>query len=45
LKLKLSIDKLGMLTWYVDGSHNVNWDCKGYGGAVFTMGKGATSSI
>ncbi len=33
-----------MLKWYVDGSHNVHWDCKGHGGAVFTLGKGATSS-
>jgi hypothetical protein len=27
LKLKLSVDDLGLLKWYVDGSHNVNWDC------------------
>jgi hypothetical protein len=33
-----------MLKWYVDGSHNVHWDCKGHGGAVFKMGKGATTS-
>jgi hypothetical protein len=44
LKLKLSIDNLGMLKWYVDGSHDVHWDCKGHKGVVFTMGKGATSS-
>ena len=44
LKLKLSVDNLGMLKWYVDGSHNVHWDCKGHGGAVFQMGKGATTN-
>ncbi len=44
LNLKSGIDNLGMLKWYVDGSHNVHWDCKGHGGAVFTMGKGAMSS-
>ena len=44
LKLKLSVDSLTMLKWYVDGSHNVHWDCKGHGGAMFTLGKGATSS-
>ncbi len=33
-----------MLKWYVDWSHNVHWDCKGHGGAVFTMGRGATTS-
>ncbi len=26
LKLKLSVDDLGLLKWYVDGSHNVHWD-------------------
>ncbi len=36
LKLKLSVDSLTMLKWYVDGSHNVHWDCKGHGGAMFT---------
>ncbi len=38
LKLKLSINNLGILKWYVDESHNVHWDCKGHGGAVFTGG-------
>ena len=33
LKLKLTMDNLGVLKWYVDGSHNVHWDCKGHGGA------------
>ncbi len=27
LKLKLSVENLGMLKWYVDGSHNVHADC------------------
>jgi hypothetical protein len=27
LKLKLSVDDLGLLKWCVDGSHNVHWDC------------------
>jgi hypothetical protein len=44
LKLNLTVDNLGLLKWYVDGSHNVHWDCKGHGGAMFTMGKRATSS-
>ncbi len=44
LKLTLSIENLGMLKWYVDGSHNVHWDCKGHGGAVFKLGKGTTTS-
>ena len=32
------------MKWHVDGSHNTHWDCKGHGGAMFAMGKGATSS-
>ena len=44
LKLRLTVDNLAVLKWYVDGSHNVHWDCKGYGGAMFLLGQGATSS-
>ncbi len=44
LKLKLSVDNLGILKWYVDGSHNVHWDCKGHRGAVLKLRKGATTS-
>jgi hypothetical protein len=43
LRLNLSVDDLGLLKWYVDASHNVHWDCRGHGGAMFTLGKGATS--
>ena len=44
LKLNLIVVNLGLLKWFVDGLHNVHWDCKGHGGAIITMGKGATSS-
>jgi hypothetical protein len=44
LRLNLSVDDLGLLKWYVDTSHNVHWDCRGHGGAMFTLGKEATSS-
>jgi len=44
LKLSISVENLGILKCYVDGSHDVHWDCKGHGGAMFTMGKGAVSS-
>jgi len=30
LKLRLTVDNLAVLKWYVDGSHNVHWDCKGH---------------
>ncbi len=42
MKLKLSVNILAMLKWYVNWSHNVLADCRGHRGALFTMGKGAT---
>jgi hypothetical protein len=44
LRLKISIEDLEILKWYMDESHNTHWDCAGHGGAMFTMGKGATRS-
>jgi hypothetical protein len=44
LKLTLTVENLGMLKWYVGGAHSVHWDCKGHGGAVFKLDKGATNS-
>jgi hypothetical protein len=44
LKLMLSAEDLGLFKWYVDGLHNVHWDCKGHGGAMFMIGRGSTSS-
>ncbi len=44
LKPNLSIDNLELLKWYLDGSQNIHWDCKGHSGAMFTMVKGATSN-
>jgi hypothetical protein len=43
LKLRLSMDDIELLKWYLDGSHKAHWDCKGHGGVLFKMGKGATS--
>jgi hypothetical protein len=45
LKLKLSVNNLGLLKWYLYGSHNVHWDCRGHGGAMFTLGKGQRIAI
>ncbi len=44
LKLRLSIDNLGLLKWFVDTLHNTHWDCKGHGRAMLTMGRGAAMS-
>ena len=29
LELRQTVKSLGMLKWYVNGSHNANWDCMG----------------
>jgi hypothetical protein len=44
LKLRLSGENVGMLKWYVNRSHNVYPECRGHGGVLFNMGKGATMS-
>jgi hypothetical protein len=44
MKLTININNLAILKWYVDGLHNVHWDCKGHGRAMFTLGEGAISS-
>jgi hypothetical protein len=41
LKLTVNVNKLTVLKWYVDGLHNIHWDCKGHAGA---LGEGAVSS-
>ena len=44
LKLTLTIESMGVIKWFVDGSHNTHWDCKGHGGAMMVMGCGDISS-
>jgi hypothetical protein len=44
MKLTISVNNLGVLKWYVDGLQNLHWDCKGHGGAMFTLGDGAVLS-
>jgi hypothetical protein len=41
LKLKLKADNLGILKWYIDGLHNVHWDCRGHLGGLLRIGQGA----
>jgi hypothetical protein len=44
LKLTISVGNLGILKWYMDGSHSVHWDCKGHAGVMFILGEGAVTS-
>ena len=38
LKLIFTIESMGVIEWFIDGSHNTHWECKGYGGAMMVMG-------
>ena len=40
MKLTISIDHMDIIKWWIDGSHNVHPDCKGYTGAMTSLGKG-----
>ncbi len=44
LKLTISVGNLGILKWYLDGSHNIDWECKGHAGAMLTLGERVVSS-
>ena len=44
LKLTLKIESMGVIKWFIDGSHHTHWDCKGHSGAMMVMGWGAISS-
>ena len=41
LKLTLTIESMGVIKWFVDGSYNTQWDCKVHGGAMMVMVCGA----
>ncbi len=45
LKLKLSVDDLGLLKWYLDGLHSVHWDCQGHKEAMLIFGKGGSKKL
>ena len=45
MRLRLSIDKLGVIHWWVDASYNVHDDCKGQTGAMMSLGRGAPISF
>ena len=35
---------MGVIKWFVDGSHNTHYYCKGHSGAMMVMGCGDISS-
>ena len=44
LHLKLSVDSLSSIKWYIDGSHQIHDDCRGHTGSIMTLGNGAIAS-
>ena len=44
LKLRIQVQDLRVMHWYIDAAHMVHWDCKGQTGAAMTMGRGAILS-
>ena len=44
MKLKLTVENLSIIKWWIDASYNVHWDARGHNGAMMTMGKGAITS-
>ena len=45
MRLRLSVDALGVIHWWVDASYNVHDDCKDQTGAMMSLGKGAPISF
>ena len=44
MKLKLSVENMEMVKWWIDTSYNVHKDCRGQTGAMMSLGKGAVVS-
>jgi hypothetical protein len=45
MKLKLSVDMLSIIQWWVDASYCVHEDCWGRTGAMMSLGHGAPLSF
>lgn len=45
MKLKLSVDSLAIIQWWVDASYNVHEDCRGQTGVMMSLGRGVPMSF
>ena len=45
MKLRLSVNNMSIIEWFVDASDRTRMDCKGHKGAYMTLGKGAVTSM
>ena len=40
MKLRLSVNNMSIIEWFVDASDRTHMDCKGHTGAYMNLGKG-----
>eukprot|EP00804_Cyclotella_cryptica_P031175 CCRYP_011748-RA/>CCRYP_011748-RA protein AED:0.26 eAED:0.26 QI:0/0/0/1/0/0/5/0/530 len=45
MRLRLGVDDLRIIQWWVDASYNVHEDCRGQTGAMLSLGQGAPISF
>ena len=45
MRLRLGVDDLRIIQWWVDASYNVHEDCRGQTGAMMSLGQGAPISF
>ena len=43
-KLRLTVEDLSVIKWWINASHNTHPDCKGHTGAMMSGGEGALAS-
>ena len=44
MKLKLTVENMSLIRWWLDTSHDNYWDSMGHNGAMMSLGKGAIVS-
>ena len=41
MKLKLTVENISLIRWWVDASYNFHWDSRGHNGDIILLGKGS----
>ena len=45
MKLRLSVNNMSVIEWFMDASDRTHMDCKGHTGAYMILGKGDVTSM
>ena len=45
MKIRLSVNNMSTIKWFVDASDRIHMDCKGHTGEYMTLGKGSVTSM